>query len=128
MVGESAVSSLKELFLRFIVFKIDTVDPLGNHVAIEEIAESTGVENEIERFEVGVHQLTSLATTDVATDDVQHDLLYTECRSRIILASYWSRTYHVIVEKFNCLPGNAPRRWTLLLIQRGILNNKSKDV
>ena len=72
-VDESAVSGLKELFLRFNVFKINTFDPLDGYVALEEIAEN--VENEGERMEVDMHQLTSLATNDVATDDIQHDML-----------------------------------------------------
>ena len=42
-------------------------------------------------------------------------LLYTECQSSFFPVSYWLRTYHVIVEKFYCLPGNATKRWTLLL-------------
>ena len=46
----------------------------------------------------------------------QLDLLYTECQSSFIPVSYWLRTYHVIVEKFYCLPGNVAKRWTLLLL------------
>ena len=42
-------------------------------------------------------------------------LLYTECQSSIIPVSYWLRAYHVIVEKFYCLPGNVAKQWTLLL-------------
>ena len=42
-------------------------------------------------------------------------LLYTECQSSFIPVSYWLRTYHVIVEKFYCLPGNVAKRWTLFL-------------
>ena len=45
----------------------------------------------------------------------QNILLYTECQSSFIPVSYWLRTYHVIVEKFYCLPGNVAKRWTLLL-------------
>ena len=45
----------------------------------------------------------------------QATLLYTECQSSFIPVSYWLRTYHVIVEKFYCLPGNVAKRWTLLL-------------
>ena len=45
----------------------------------------------------------------------QTNLLYTECQSSFIPVSYWLRTYHVIVEKFYCLPGNVAKRWTLLL-------------
>ena len=37
-------------------------------------------------------------------------LLYTECQSSIIPVSYWLKTYHVIVEKFYCLPGNVAKR------------------
>ena len=46
---------------------------------------------------------------------IQTVLLYTECQSSFIPVSYWLRTYHVIVEKFYCLPGNVAKRWTLLL-------------
>ena len=35
-----------------------------------------------------------------------------------IPVSHWLRTYHVMVEKFHCLPGNVAKRWTLLLIHR----------
>ena len=42
-------------------------------------------------------------------------LLYTECQSSFFPVSYWLRTYHVIVEKFYCLPGNVAKRWSLLL-------------
>ena len=79
-VDESAVSGLKELFLRFNVFKINTFDPLDGYVALEEIAEN--VENEGERMEVDMHQLTSLATNDVATDDIQHDMLTAQQRGQ----------------------------------------------
>ena len=48
----------------------------------------------------------------------QNILLCTECQSSFIPVSYWLRKYHVIVEKFNCLPGNVAKRWTLLLIHR----------
>ena len=79
-VDKSAVSGLKELFLRFNVFKINTFDPLDGYVALEEIAEN--VENEGERMEVDMHQLTSLATNDVATDDIQHDMLTAQQRGQ----------------------------------------------
>ncbi|CAB3991828.1 Hypothetical predicted protein, partial [Paramuricea clavata] len=79
-VDENAVSDLKELFLRFNVFKINTFDPLDGYVALEEIAEN--VENEGERMDVDMHQLTSLATNDVATGDIQHDMLTAQQRGQ----------------------------------------------
>ena len=71
---------MKELFLRFNVFKINTFDPLDGYVALEEIGEN--VENEGERMEVDMYQLTSLATNDVATDDIQHDMLTAQQRGQ----------------------------------------------
>ena len=52
---------------------------------------------------------------DCFTGMSHFELLYTECQSSFIPVSYWLRTYHVIVEKFYCLPGNVAKRWTLLL-------------
>ena len=52
---------------------------------------------------------------NVSRDSGEILLLYTECQSSFIPVSYWLRTYHVIVEKFYCLPGNVAKRWTLLL-------------
>ena len=56
-----------------------------------------------------------IITILICVAQIQIELLYTECQSSFVPVSYWLRTYHVIVEKFYCLPGNVAKRWTLLL-------------
>ena len=84
-IDECAVKSLEEQFIRFNLFKIDTVDCLDQHIALgneaaEEMAQQrvgTDGSNTPE-----VKQLTSLATNDVATDDIQQDILTAKKRGQ----------------------------------------------
>ena len=71
-VDESAVTSLQEQFVRFNVFKIDTVDPVDHYVALEENAET--VDEVEDGIEIGYNQSTSLLRNDVVTDDIQQDM------------------------------------------------------
>ena len=77
---ESAVKSLEEQFIRFNVFKLDAVDGTDHYIALEELAEDMVEEGGLINW--GSNQLTSSATNDVASDEIQLDILTAEQRGQ----------------------------------------------
>ena len=102
------ISKLIYLFTMLCQFYIINTNNRYNNIHTQEYTDKAG------------YMLYSLSQLQqpLQTDMANFILLYTECQSSFIPVSYWLRTYHVIVEKFYCLPGNVAKRWsgwTLLL-------------
>ena len=125
-IDESAVRSLEEHFIRFNVFKLDTVDWTDHYIALEELAED--MEREGELINRDDNQLTSLSTNDVASDEIQPDNLTAEQRGQQKVVENTSKW---LVEKsvsfFDPLQENKSKTFaTLYNITLNIMQNDKK--